>query len=288
MGFLVNFPLGRFLKKFNLKFTMKTDNKMHRGDAYRPLEQQRLLVGDELFQVASFSVADPRVAAELLGLVAVPGLACVKVCEVTQRLLVWRQAHVAHSGLNHVPHLELTLEIHPIGSLFPQALQHGYCLTGVHHRDLHLRRSRPEEREQGGVTSISVVHHCPCHSGTKLWRMQPGQKEISTVVLRTTVEVVHLDQHLQLAPHVPRPTFFRGQDGEHTVHWVTCQVQGNWFGARQRSGPGNRVQQVALLQFIFWGGFLSQVSAEGAVVMKCREAEWEDGGLNPALQLLQG
>lgn len=230
-----------------------------------------------MFQIASFGVVDSGVTAEHLGLVAVPGLPCVKVCVVAQGLLIGGQAHVAHSSLRHEAQAKQALEKHPIGSLLPEPSQHSNGLAGVHQRNLHLCRPHPVEREQSRIKSIPVVQHLTSYTCSELRGVQSGQKEIPTVVLGTTLEVVHLDEGLQLVAHMPLSSSLGGKDGEQAVHGVARLAQGDWRGARRRPGPGDRVQQVVLFQLIFRGRFLAQMGTEGVVVIKSRQVHGDEG-----------
>lgn len=220
-------------------------------------------------------MVDSGVTAEYLRLVAVPGLPGVKVCVVAQRLLIRGQAQVTHSSLRQEAQAEQALKKHPIGALFPQPSQHSNCLAGVHQRNLNPCSSLPEEWEQYRIKSVPVVQHLTCYTCSTLWRVQSGQKEIPAVALGTTLEVMHMDEGLQLVAHMPLPISFGGKDGEQAVHRVASLAQGSWCKVRRRARPGDRVQQVALFQFIFGGGFLAQVSTEGAVVIK--STDWDEG-----------
>lgn len=120
-----------------------------------------------------------------------------------------------------------------------------------------------------------MVQHLSCNTCSKLRGVQSGQKEIPTVALGATLEVMHLDEGLQLVTYMPLLSSLRGKDGEQAVPRVTRQGQGGWCRARQRPRPGDRVQQVAVFQFIFRGGFLAQLGTEGAVVIKRRQTHWD-------------
>lgn len=242
---------------------------------YTPLEEQRFFVGDEVFQKASFGMVDSGFTAEHLRFVAVPRLPGVKVCVVAQRLLIRRQAHVAHSSFRQGAQAEQALEKHSIGPLPPQPLQHVDGLTWVHQCNLHLCRPHPEQWEKGRIKSIPVVQHLSCYTCSKLRGVQSGQKEIPTVALGTTLEVMHLDKDFQLITQMPLLSSIGGKDGEQAAPRVTCQGQGSWCRARRRPRPGKRFQQVALFQFILRGGFLAQLGTEGVVVIKCRQISWD-------------
>ena len=255
-------------------------------DSARPLKEQRFFVGDDFFQVASLGVVDPGVTAQHLGLEAVPGLPCVEVCVVAQRLLrlllrIWRQAHVAHGGLGQEARAEQTLEEDPVGPLLAEPLEHSHRLAGVHHGDLHLGHTRPQQGEQCRIRAVEVVHHSARHPGPQLRGVQPGQQEVPAIPLGTALEVVHLDQRFKLVAHVPLPPTLGGQDGEQAVHRVTGLVQGCRGGPGRELGPGNGVEEVALLQGFFRGGFQAQVA--GVVVV--RRPLLHEGRVDAVLEL---
>ena len=78
--------------------------------------------------------------------------------------------------------------------------------------------------------------------------MQPGQQEDSTIALGTPLEVMHMDQSLQLVPHVPLSPAPCWQDHKMAVCWVTGLVQGHIHRMGLRLWPGDGLQEVLLIQ----------------------------------------
>lgn len=60
--------------------------------------KELLLIGSDVLCRSSHEVVDPRIAAQVLWLVAEPRLACTEVSKVTQRLYCWPKADVANGG----------------------------------------------------------------------------------------------------------------------------------------------------------------------------------------------
>lgn len=238
-----------------------------------------------MLERAALGVVDPGVAAQHLGLVAVPGLAAGEVSVVAQRLM-WGETHIAHRGLRQRAQAEQALEEHPVGPLLPQPLQHSDRLAGVHHRHLHQRRPQPEQREQSRVEAVAVVQHLACHTSAELWRVKSCQEEIATVALGSTVKVVHLHQDLQHVSHVPLPPSLSGEDGEQAVVGVAARGQDHCGGTRRR--PGDGVQEVALLQFVLRRRLLAQLAAEGLVGVIFGQIPRNQGRLDSALQPVYG
>lgn len=101
------------------------------------------------------------------------------------------------------------------------------------------------------------------------------------------MKVMHLDEDLQLVLHIPLLSSLGGEDGKQAVGGVARLGQGGRRGARRRSRPGDGLQQIALFQLILRGRFVTQPGTEGVVVVESRQVASKQGGMQPALQLVE-
>lgn len=166
-----------------------------------PLKESTVRRSEKALRVPALEVVDSAAAGELLWLEAEPGLPGVEIREVAQGKTS-RETHVALHCFRNPSRAEETLEIDPVWFHFLQVLKNSNPFTGVNQRDGHSNSARPEQGEKHFVKSILVVYHSAHGPRLQLRRVYSGLQVVSAILLGLPLKIMHVDQHLQLAPHL--------------------------------------------------------------------------------------
>lgn len=165
-----------------------------------PLKESTFSSSEKALRVSALEVVNSAAAGEFLWFEAEPGLSGVTVCKVAQGKAS-RKTHIALHCFRDPSRSEETLEIDPVWFLFLQALKNSDPFTGVNQRYGHSNPAWPEQSKKHLVKSILVVYHSTHGPRLQLGRVYSGLQVVSSILLGLPSKILHMNQHLQLAPH---------------------------------------------------------------------------------------